>query len=297
MLDPTTAYVLAVVFVATLIRSTLGFGEALVAVPLLALRLPLTVAAPLAVMVSVAMAAMIVVQDWRDVHLRSATGLILAALPGIPLGILLLAKGNEHVVKLILGVIIIGFSVYSLAERRALHLRVDHRGWLLGCGFLSGVLGGAYGMNGPPLAVYGALRRWSPQHFRATLQGYFLVASLAGLIGYGIAGIWTAATTLYFLLSLPAVLVATLLGRALNRSMKHHGFFRLVYAGLVAIGGILILEAARGCGTSTRRAIASQSPVAPVAPSPIPPDRSIRRLAIRTSSRGSDTLRGIAATP
>lgn len=246
MLDPTTAYVLAVVFVATLIRSTLGFGEALVAVPLLALRLPLTVAAPLAVMVSVAMAAMIVVQDWRDVHLRSATGLILAALPGIPLGILLLAKGNEHVVKLILGVIIIGFSVYSLAERRALHLRVDHRGWLLGCGFLSGVLGGAYGMNGPPLAVYGALRRWSPQHFRATLQGYFLVASLAGLIGYGIAGIWTAATTLYFLLSLPAVLVATLLGRALNRSMKHHGFFRLVYAGLVAIGGILILEAARG---------------------------------------------------
>jgi hypothetical protein len=36
--DPITAYVVAVIFVATLIRSTLGFGEALVAVPLLALR-------------------------------------------------------------------------------------------------------------------------------------------------------------------------------------------------------------------------------------------------------------------
>ncbi|MFL5575181.1 MAG: hypothetical protein ACJ79S_04310 [Gemmatimonadaceae bacterium] len=35
-LNAATGYVLAVVFVATLIRSTLGFGEALVAVPLLA---------------------------------------------------------------------------------------------------------------------------------------------------------------------------------------------------------------------------------------------------------------------
>jgi len=243
MLDPITAYVLAVVFVATLIRSTLGFGEALVAVPLLALRLPLTVAAPLAVVVSVTMAAVIVVQDWRHVHLRSAGGLILAALPGIPLGILLLAKGNAHAVQLILGVIIIAFSVYSLADRHTLHLREDHRGWLLGCGFLSGILGGAYGMNGPPLAVYGALRKWSPQHFRATLQGYFLVASLAGLIGYAVVGIWTAATTRYFLVSLPAILIATLLGRALNRRMKSHGFFRLVYVGLIAIGGTLMVEA------------------------------------------------------
>jgi uncharacterized protein len=206
----------------------------------------LTTAAPLAVIVSVAMAAVIVAQDWRHVHLRSASGLIMAALPGIPLGILLLARGNEHAVKLILGVLIIAFSAYSLAERSTLHLREDHRGWLLGCGFLSGVLGGAYGMNGPPLAVYGALRKWSPQHFRATLQGYFLVASLAGLLGFAVAGIWSAAITRYFVISLPAILIATLLGRALNRRMQGHGFFRLVYAGLIAIGGTLIVEALTG---------------------------------------------------
>ena len=56
--------------------------------------------------------------------------------------------------------------------------------WLIGSGFCSGILGGAYGMNGPPLAVYGSLRRWSPQHFRATLQGYFLPASIIGMAGY-----------------------------------------------------------------------------------------------------------------
>jgi uncharacterized membrane protein YfcA len=243
LLDPITAYVLAVVFVATLIRSTLGFGEALVAVPLLALRLPVSIAAPLAVLVSVAMAAVIVVQDWRHVHLRSATGLILAALPGIPLGILLLVKGNEHVVKLILGLIIIGFSLYSIAAKSTPHLHDDHPKWLLGCGFLSGVLGGAYGMNGPPLAVYGALRRWSPQHFRATLQGYFLVASLVGLAGYSALGIWSGTVTRYFLLSLPVVVIAIMIGRSMNRQMRDTGFFRFVYVGLVAIGGILVIQA------------------------------------------------------
>lgn len=234
------------IFIATLIRSSLGFGEALVAVPLLALRLPVSVAAPLAVLVSVATAALIMFQDWRHVQLRGAAGLIAAALPGIPLGIWILASCSEFAVKAVLGVLIIGFSLYSLAGRgNNMHLRDDHKGWLLGCGFISGVLGGAYGMNGPPLAVYGALRRWSPQHFRATLQGYFLIASLTGLIGYAILGIWTTAITRYFILSLPAVFIATFIGRFLNQRLRDSGFFRLVYICLTAIGGLLVAEAVR----------------------------------------------------
>lgn len=242
-LDPVVAYVVSVVFVATLIRSSFGFGEALVAVPLLAMRIPVTIAAPLAVMVSIVVATVVVAQDWRHVELRSASGLILSSLPGIPVGILLLARGNEHVVKSLLGILIAAFSIYSLAARKPRHLPADHRGFLMGCGFLAGVLGGAYGMNGPPLAIYGALRGWPPQHFRATLQGYFLPASLLGLAGYAAAGLWNAAITRYFLLSLPAVAVAILLGRAINHRLSGHGFFRFVYAGLIVIGCVLIVQA------------------------------------------------------
>src|SRR5690242_5646393 len=165
-----TVYVVSVIFLATLIRSTLGFGEALVAVPLLALRTPVVVAAPLAVLVSVLVAGVIVVQDCRKIEVRSAAWLIVSSLFGIPLGLLMLEWGSDRVVKIVLGVVIIGFCAYSLTAGRKRRLDHDHWGWLLGCGFCSGVLGGAYGMNGPPLAVYGALRQWSPQHFRATLQ-------------------------------------------------------------------------------------------------------------------------------
>ena len=189
-MDSTTVYVLLVIFVATLIRSAFGFGEALVAVPLLAIRLPITTAAPLAVLVSITVAAVIVAQDWRHIHVRSAGWLVVATLFGIPLGLVLLTQGNHRLVKGTLAVIIMAFSAYALIGRRPPELHSDNRLWLLVCGFCAGVLGGAYGMNGPPLAIYGAMRRWSAQHFRATLQGYFLPASVIGMIGYWLAGLW-----------------------------------------------------------------------------------------------------------
>jgi uncharacterized membrane protein YfcA len=240
MVDPTTAYVLVVIFLATLIRSTFGFGEALVAVPLLALRTPVAIAAPLAVLVSVVVAGVILLQDWRKAEMRAAGWLIVSALFGIPLGLLLLSRVNDHAVKMILGLVIAAFSAYSLRFSAKLHLKKDHLIWLLGAGFCSGILGGAYGMNGPPLVIYGALRRWSPQQFRATLQGYFFPASIAGLAGYAATGLWSAPVTRYFVFSLPGVLVAILIGRALNHRMRGTGFFRVVYAGLIVTGGILI---------------------------------------------------------
>jgi hypothetical protein len=186
----TLYYVLLVVFVATLIRSTLGFGEGLLAVPLLALFIPITIATPLVALLSVTIGGIVVLQDWRKIHVRSASWLIGATVFGIPLGLLLLTSSHPRAIKVVLGLTIVLFSLYSLIGARRAVLHRDHTPILLLCGFTAGVLGGAYGMNGPPLAVYGAMRRWTAQHFRATLQAYFLPASLIGLAGYWLAGLW-----------------------------------------------------------------------------------------------------------
>ena len=235
-----------VVFVATLIRSTFGFGEALVAVPLLAFCIPLEVAAPLAVLVSITVAGIVVVQDWNKIHLRSTGWLVLSTLFGIPLGLLLLTSSHHRVVKATLGAIIIAFSIYSLVGRAPLELKHDSRALLLVSGFCAGVLGGAYGMNGPPLVVYGAMRRWSPQHFRATLQGYFLPASIIGMGGYWLAGLWTPLVTRYYLLSLPVTLLGVLLGRMINHRLHGERFLKYIYAGLAGIGALLLAQAITG---------------------------------------------------
>ena len=233
-----------VLFLATLIRSAFGFGEALVAVPLLALLIPVKTAAPVAVMVSVTVALIIVVQDWHQVYARSAARLVLPTMLGIPLGLMLVKAGAEPVVKGLLAAVIILFSAYTLLGGRHRELRDDKFAWLFGFG--AGVLGGAYGMNGPPLVIYGSLRKWPPQHFRATLQGYFLPASLAGMWGYWLAGLWTPAVNRFYLLSLPFVLAATFLGRAINRRIDTHRFVLYVHSGLIAIGLVLLFQAITG---------------------------------------------------
>ena len=238
--------VLLIVFISTLIRSAFGFGEALIAVPLLAFCIPLEVAAPLVVLVSITIAGIVVVQDWKKIHVRSAGWLVLSTLLGIPLGLLLLTSSHQRAVKGALGVILIAFSVYSLIGRKALELKRDSRAWLLACGFCAGVLGGAYGMNGPALVIYGAMRRWSAQHFRATLQGYFLPASIIGMIGYWLAGLWVPAVTHYYLISLPLTLLAVLLGRVINHRMHGETFLKYIYLGLVGIGLLLLVQAVTG---------------------------------------------------
>jgi uncharacterized membrane protein YfcA len=232
--------VVAVFFAATLVRSTFGFGEALIAVPLLAFVLPVEVAAPVAVLVSITVAAVIVARDWRHVHFRSAGWLLLSTIFGLPIGLALLRSVPEPIVKLLLGVLVAGFSIWSLVRVHAHELKDDRLAWLFG--WLAGVLGGAYGMNGPPLAVYGTMRRWPPAQFRATLQGYFLPASVLGLIGYWSTGLWTPDVTRYYIASLPSVVLAILLSRWINRWLHGARFLVYVHTFLVAIGATLVVQ-------------------------------------------------------
>lgn len=235
--------VLAVIFLATLIRSAFGFGEALVAVPLLALFIPVETATPLAVLFSITVAGVIVIQDWRHIHVRSAFWLIFFTLFGIPLGLLVLTKVAEVAIKAMMALVIITFSLYCLFGRRELELKSDRLAWLFG--FFAGVLGGAYGMNGPPLVVYGTLRRWTPERFRATLQGYFLPASLIGMGGYWLENLWTPTVTRYYWVSLLPALAAIFLGRAINRRLDGRRFVRYVHGGLIAIGAMLLIQSMR----------------------------------------------------
>jgi hypothetical protein len=211
-------------------------------VPLLALRIPLVTAAPLAVMVSITIAALIIVQDWHKVHVHSAAWLLGPTLFGIPLGLFLLTNTHQTMVKLLLALVIIGFALYFLTSIHLPELKHDSKPWLIICGFFAGVLGGAYGMNGPPLAMYGAMRRWSPQHFRATLQAYFLPASILGMTGYLWKGLWVPELTHYYLLSLPVTLPAIWLGRMANHRLPQENFRKYVFGGLLVVGFILAFQ-------------------------------------------------------
>lgn len=239
-MDLVTFYILAIIFIATLVRTTFGFGESLIAVPLLIFLIPIEIAVPLSVLISIFIAAIVVVQDRKQIHFNSAKWLIVFGVLGIPIGLFLLVNVNDVIVKATLGILIIGYSVYSLLSKSNFKLESDNKTWLFLCGFISGIFGGAYGLNGPPVVIYGNIRNWTAKHFRATLQAYFLPASSLGMVGYWSQGLWNSTVTYYFLISIPVTIPAIFLGRYLNHQLKNESFLNYVYIGLICIGTVLL---------------------------------------------------------
>lgn len=105
-----------IITVSTLVRSTFGFGDALIAMPLLTLVAGVTIATPLVGLVALTTAATIVIGNWRLIDLKAAWRLIVASLIGIPFGLYLLQTAPESLVKRILGLLLIGFSLYNLTR-------------------------------------------------------------------------------------------------------------------------------------------------------------------------------------
>jgi len=226
--------IVAILFVSTLTRSTLGFGDALIAMPLLVVTISVQAATPLVALMGFTIAITILSRNWRDVDIKAAWRLIVSSLAGIPVGILLLKDAPEQIVKAILGVVLILFGLYNLITPRLPTLQ--RQGFAYIFGFVSGILGGAYNTNGPPIVVYSALRRWPPERFRATLQGYFFPSGILLLLGHGLTGSLTQEVLRFYGYSLPFILLAIFLGGRFNQAIPSGRFERFIHVFLVLIG-------------------------------------------------------------
>ena len=232
--------ILSIVFVSTLTRSTFGFGDALIAMPLLALFIELKIATPLIALIAFFIAISILIRNWQKVEFKSAWRLIVSSLIGIPIGIWYLDDINENVIKLVLGILVLLFSVYSLLKPKIIQIKTENYAWLFG--LFAGILGGAYNTNGPPIVIYSSLKKWNPQNFRATLQGYFFTTGILLIISHGIAGNFTKEVLTYFLYCLPVVLFAVIVGAKLNKKIPIERFHKYIYIILIILGIMLIFN-------------------------------------------------------
>ncbi|MCP4150450.1 MAG: sulfite exporter TauE/SafE family protein, partial [bacterium] len=219
--------VLVILFCSTFIRSTFGFGDAVIAMPLLALAIGIRTATPLVALIAFSIAITILAKNWRSVQMKSTWRLILSSLIGIPMGIYLLKGVNEGIVKAFLAVFIIIFAVYNLGKPKLFKLTGDNSAYAFG--LLAGILGGAYNTNGPPIVFYATLKRWPSDSFRATLQGYFFSTGIFLVVGHGLAGNWTPAVLKYYAFSMPVVLLAIYVGGKLNRRIPTDSFIKYVH--------------------------------------------------------------------
>lgn len=242
--------IITVMLIATMVKAVFGFGEALVAVPLLTLFIGVKTATPLVALMTTTTTAALVWQNRRNIEIGSVWRLILAAVIGVPFGVYFLRVVPEEVVTIGLGIILILFGGYFLLHPITLKRinptaagegdQLKNERWAYGFGFVAGLLGGAYTVGGPPVLMYGSLRGWSPEQFRAGVQSSYLPISILTLISHGAAGLWTVPVVQTYLLMIPIGLIATTIGNRLNHRLPAQQFRGLVY-GLLVILGILML--------------------------------------------------------
>jgi uncharacterized membrane protein YfcA len=129
---------------------------------------------------------------------------------------------------------LVGYGVYNLLTPGVPAVHHEKYAWPFG--FLAGVLGGAYNTSGPPVVIYGTLRRWSPDHFRATLQCYFLCTYVATLVSHGVARLLTPVVFELFFWALPGIGLGLYVGGKVHRMIPTPVFSRVIFSLLVVIG-------------------------------------------------------------
>jgi uncharacterized membrane protein YfcA len=232
--------VAVVLFFATLVASTFGFGLGLIAIPIIASFTDIRIATPLSAMSALTVIIVILLKHWREINFQSVWRLIAGSCIGTPFGLLFLKSIQGNLSKLILAVIIMLFSGYYLLSPSIIRLKTDRGAWFFGA--MAGILGGAYALPGPPVMIYSLFRQWPPSSMRTTMVSFFLPNSLIVVFSHWAGGLWTPAVLVLYGLSLPAMLVGVFLGNYLNRTIPKERFINTVYFLLFLCGLILFAQ-------------------------------------------------------
>ncbi|CAG0930437.1 hypothetical protein TFLX_01742 [Thermoflexales bacterium] len=228
-----------VLLISTFTQTLAGFGSALVSMSILPSLLGIRVASPLVAMMAITLESILLLRLRGAMNLRAVWRLSLAALVGIPIGLVLARSIDEDLVLTILGVILVSYALYALITPRLPELK--HPIWAFAFGFVGGILSGAYNVAGPAAVIYGNCRRWSPAEFRSNLQAFFLINDSFVLINHGLAGNLQPSVWSYYLVVLPAIVLGIFFGLKLDRRINPSLFRKMVQILLIVMGLRLIL--------------------------------------------------------
>ncbi|MCK1361372.1 sulfite exporter TauE/SafE family protein [Bradyrhizobium sp. 199] len=173
--------------------------------------------------------------DWR--RLRP---FIVGAVLGVPVGVSLLTWAHPKSVRIAVGMVLIGYSLYAwfrppLKVTTAALPAVDGT-----VGFLNGLLGGLTGLAGIVITIWCNLRGLPKDVQRATFQPVAVVVFAMAALLLGAKGALTLETAKLFALGLPFLFAGTWLGLKLFGRIDETAFRRIVLA-LLFVSGLALL--------------------------------------------------------
>ncbi|HTU02854.1 MAG TPA: sulfite exporter TauE/SafE family protein [Candidatus Sulfotelmatobacter sp.] len=232
-----------VAFLATALQALTGFGFALIVMPLASMLLGIRTAAPLVALTALTLYAVNVIRYRESLSLGEVWRLAVASAAGVPVGVWVVARANETLVKMLLGAVLIGYSLHSFVHSRPKARCAPPWAYLFG--FLSGSLGGAYNTSGPPVVMYAVLRQWPKDEFRAALQTLFLVSGAMTVLWHALAHHFSTAVLGIYMWTPLALAAGLWAGIRVDRHVDRERFRLLVVAMVFLLGLSLVLNLGR----------------------------------------------------
>jgi len=227
-------------FVAALTQGVTGFGFGLVAMSLLPLFSNARQASVLVGTFSLASSVSVFLSvrscfRWRDIALP-----VIGMVAGIPLGVYALTVLDEGLIRrLVAGVVLL--ACLQVASPRPRIRQQLNPWWGVLAGFTGGVLGGAFGIGGPPVIAYATFQGWEGSRYKAVLCSYFSLSNSYRVVIMATAGLITAPVLTLGAIALPALLLGTYAGVRIFNRLSGDGFRKAVLVTLVLLALSLLV--------------------------------------------------------
>lgn len=225
-------------------KGGLGGAMALIGVPLMALVVPPVQAAAIMLPILIVM-DVVSLWAWRGERDPTTLKLMLpGAMVGIGLGWLTAAYVTADAVKLIVGLVAVGFFLRWLQQKIVVSADVSGHNapkaafWSLVSGFTSFVAHA----GGPPYQIYALPLKQRPAMYVGTSVIYFAIVNAVKLVPYFMLGQFDATNLSASAILMPIAPLATLAGAWTVRRIRPDLFYPFMYTMVLIVGSKLVWD-------------------------------------------------------
>jgi len=236
-----TVCLAAVTMGASLLQSVSGFGFGICFMAIVPLFLPYSSALGISTILSGTLNLVILKRCWRDIDFKQLWLPVLFCLCGSSLGTFLMATSPSPVYKRLLGVFLIILAIWLCFFSEKVRIQPTTRNAGI-AGIVSGICGGLFSVNGPPMVLYFISVIEDKKTYMATLQGYFIVNNLYLLIIRSLTGLMPEGIAVSALWGLGGLIVGSFIGGRIFDKIDGQKLKKVVYVVMVLSGSWIAIH-------------------------------------------------------
>ncbi len=219
-----------------------GFGCALIATPLCAMFVDITLVVPAGTIIGLAMNSQMGVTFRKHTDWGRLRFLFAGALPGTLAGVTLMKKLPGDYLKLGMGLLLVIYAGWALLFEGKSQ-RIVSRYWGIIAGFCSSAIGTSVGMGGPPTIVYSSLTGWKQEQVKAGIGSFFMFAGIIMISGQALAGLQTQASVMLALVAIPSAMMGGWVGIRISRLIGDLSYRKIILSLLACMGTTILYKA------------------------------------------------------